>query len=126
MNSAKILVVEDDLFLRDLYYEILTSENYFVTTAFDGEDALNKMSQDSWDLVLLDIMLPKMSGIDVMKRIKQNSSIPPPKQVVFLTNLSDPNEIHELQDLGNGYLVKSELNPADLLLKVKSFLPQAQ
>ena len=72
--EKKILIAEDDEFLRELYADILKGEGYQVTTAIDGEDALQKLSQGGWDLVLLDIIMPKLSGLEVAKKSKRASS----------------------------------------------------
>ncbi len=120
---AKILLVEDDEFLRDIYNESLISAGYDVTTAVDGEDGLNKIKQAGWDLILLDVLMPKLSGIDIVKQIKSSSTFPPTQHIVFLTNIDNEDTIHQLQELGDGYLVKSQLTPEEFVEKVKSYLP---
>ena len=71
MDGKKILLVEDDLFLRDLYVEVLKGEGFTVFTADDGEEGL-RLGQDHPDasIMLLDIMLPKIHGVDVLKKLK--------------------------------------------------------
>lgn len=123
--EKKILIAEDDEFLRELYADILTSEGYTIETAVDGEDALQKLSQGGWDLVLLDIIMPKLSGLDVAKKAKE---LPPPavpnKSIIFLTNLDKGEEIKEALLLGTGYLIKSQITPGDLVKEVKLYLAQ--
>lgn len=122
-NQIKILVVDDDLFLRELYVETLTSEGYQVESAVDGEEALNKIKQGGWDLVLLDIIMPKMDGLEVMRAVNASGPLPAPnKGVVFLTNLDNPEEIKTALQLGKGYIIKSQVTPAELLVKVKGYL----
>src|SRR2546423_11111857 len=108
---AKILVVEDDLFIRDLYRETLKTEGYEVDTAVDGDDALVKIKQGTYDLILLDIIMPKMDGLNLMRKIKSDPTIPKHGSVVFLSNLDDSDEIKQALELGNGYLIKSQLTP---------------
>ncbi len=122
MNSAKILVVEDDQLLRDIYLEALKGEGYNVDSATDGEEAFDKIKQGGWDLILLDILLPKLSGIDVIKSIDKGLLPIKNKNVVFLTNLNDDVEIKEALALGTGYLIKSQLTPADLIKEIKIYL----
>lgn len=123
MNPARILIVEDDLFLRELYIETLTSEGYTVENASDGEEGLNKIRAGGYDLVLLDIILPKIDGIQIMKTIQAGGGTTQPnKGVVFLTNLDNADEIKEALQLGKGYIIKSQITPADLIIKVKSYL----
>ena len=123
--EKKILIAEDDEFLRELYADILKGEGYRITTAIDGEDALQKLSQGGWDLVLLDIIMPKLSGLEVAKKAKE---LPQPaipnKSIIFLTNLDKGEEIKEALILGTGYLIKSQITPGDLVKEVKLYLEQ--
>ena len=122
MDPSKILVVEDDLFLRELYTDVLTAEGYKVESAADGEEALAKIKQGGYDLVLLDIIMPKMDGLEVMRQIQNAPPQTPNKCVVFLTNLDKDEEIKTALKLGNGYIIKSQITPGTLVEKVKGYL----
>lgn len=122
--DKKILLAEDDAFLRELYTDVLTAEGYTVETATDGEQALAKISQGGWDLILLDIIMPRMSGLDVIRKTKENPPQIPNKCLIFLTNLDKGDEIKEALLLGNGYLIKSQITPGDLLSEVKLYISQ--
>ena len=122
MNPKRILVVEDDLFLRELYTDILTAEGYKVEAAADGEEALQKIKVGGYDLILLDIIMPKMDGLEVMRQVQANPSQNPSKCVVFLTNLDKDEEIKTALKLGNGYLIKSQITPGSLVEEVKMYL----
>lgn len=122
MNKKKILVVEDDELLRNLYIETLQGDEYEVTSAIDGDDAFAKMKVGGYDLVLLDIILPKQSGLDVMNALKTNPPAVKNNIVLFLTNLDKSEEIKEALTLGNGYLIKSQITPGDLINEVKAYL----
>jgi DNA-binding response OmpR family regulator len=130
-EMAKILVVEDDKPLQEVYVDALSAEGYEIDTADDGEVALNKMLQGGYDLVLLDIILPKINGLEVMEQVR---SIPGKsaanKTVVFLTNLDRSEEINKGLQLASGYLIKSQITPGDLIREVKMYLsgqaPQQQ
>ena len=122
MDPAKILVVEDDLFLRELYTDILSGEGYKIESAVDGEDALGKMKIGGYDLVLLDIIMPKMDGLTVMKQMQTITPQAPNKCVIFLTNLDKDEEIKTALELGNGYLIKSQITPGSLVDEVKTYL----
>lgn len=76
MNQYKILLVEDDMEISEMLKSYLTTENYQVSCAFDGQQACMKFDADSFHLVLLDLMIPKISGIDVMQYIRKNSFVP--------------------------------------------------
>lgn len=120
--STKILVVEDDDFLREIYMEILKEAGYDIDHAVNGEQAYAKIKQGGYDLVLLDIILPKMDGLQIMRKIKEDPDAKPNKKVVFLTNLDNDEQIKEALRLGNGYLIKSQLTPDNLLEEVSVYL----
>src|SRR6266480_5408596 len=90
---AKILLAEDNLFLRDIYTEILNSEGFSISVAVDGAEALQKISLGGWDLVLLDILMPKMSGIEVLNQLKNQNPHTFAKRSVFMTNNDESNEL---------------------------------
>lgn len=122
MDPARILVVEDDLFLRELYTDILSGERYRVETAADGEEALQKMKVGGYNLILLDIIMPKMDGLEVMRQMQNTPPQAPNKCVVFLTNLDKNDEIKTALQLGQGYLIKSQITPGSLVEEVKIYL----
>lgn len=119
---AKILLVEDDQFLSDLYNDLLKDEGYEVALANNGEDALKEIMDGQFDLVLLDIMLPKKDGLTVLKQLGDEGK-KKAGQVVMLTNLGQEAIIQEAINAGaTGYLIKSALAPDQLLDKVRNFL----
>lgn len=125
-QQKKILIVEDDQFLREFYQELLTGEGYSVDAAADGEIGLSKVQNNQYDLVLLDLMLPKKDGVQILRDLKVN----PPKSsqinIVVLTNLGQDAVIKECFNLGaEGYLIKSALNPDQVLTEVKSYLQKS-
>ncbi|MDR0463474.1 MAG: response regulator transcription factor [Pseudomonadales bacterium] len=124
-NRKKILLVEDETELRELYAMLLQDAGYEVTEAGDGEKAFEFISNGGFDLVLLDIMLPFMDGLDVLKKIKEgdypnaqhNSSI------VLLTNLAQDQIVAQALEMGiRGYMIKSDYNPEQLLETIADFL----
>lgn len=125
-SSVKVLIVEDDEFLRELYAETLSGEGFTVETASDGEEGYGKMKQGGWDLVLLDIIMPKMNGLEVIKKVKAESPTPVSKSLVFLTNLDKDAEIKEALQYGDGYLIKSQITPGDMIREVKVYLNKPQ
>lgn len=123
---AKILIVEDDQFLREFYQELLTEEGYFVDVAADGEVGLQKIQNQDYDLVLLDIMMPKKDGVSVLSELKVKESHSKNSKIVVLTNLGQDAIIKQCFELGaNGYLIKSALNPDQVLSEIKSYLQNA-
>jgi len=84
--KKKILIIEDDQFLRDFYMELLSAEGYQIDVAGDGDTAFAKIKQGGWDLIMLDIMLPKKDGIQILKDLK-DQNINPSGPILVLTNL---------------------------------------
>jgi|SRR3989344_3119836 len=123
---AKILIVEDDRPLQEVYSDTLKAEGYEVDTADDGEIALQKMQQGGWDLVLLDVILPKINGLDIMDQLKSHPPASPNKCIVFLTNLDRNEEVERGLKLANGYLIKSQITPGDLIREIKLYLSSGQ
>ena len=125
-NGKKILIIEDDFFVRDLYNRELAREGFEVSTAEDGPEGLLKILEEKPALVLLDIMLPKMSGLDVLKKVKEKEEVKD-IPVVLLTNLGQDSVIREGFSLGAvGYLIKAAYTPTQIIEEVKKFLREAQ
>ncbi len=116
--AKKILLVDDDLYIRDLYAEVLKDENYDVLIASDGEEALAVATATVPDLILLDIMLPKMDGIQVLTKIRENAalkSVP----VVMLTNFGQEDLVKQAVNVGSTeYLLKYNITPGEITKKV--------
>jgi len=122
MYPKRILVVEDDQFLKELYADVLKAENYSVDSAADGQEGLAKIKIGGYDLILLDIIMPKLDGLEVMRQMQTNPPQNPNKCVVFLTNLDKDEEIKEALKLGQGYLIKSQITPGSLIQEIKIYL----
>lgn len=121
-KAKKILIVDDEQFVVKALREKLLSEGFAVDSAYDGQEALLKVTKAKPDLILLDIIMPKLDGISVLKRLKQSpetNNIP----VIILTNLYDDKKVSEVLEAGNtDYLVKVEHTLADIVNKVKEEL----
>ena len=119
---AKILVAEDDKLISGSLCEALKTEGFEAMPAYDGEEALAKAKQTVPDLVLLDIMMPKLDGMSVLWELKSN---PPTAKVpvVVLTNLGDVDTISKIVEAGAvDYLLKSDQSVDDIIRKVKDVL----
>lgn len=118
----KILIVEDDPFLSEMYSTKLAQENFEVELAMDGKEALKKARDIKPDLILLDIVLPKMDGFEVLEKIKKDSALGGIK-VIALTNLGQKEEIEKGLGLGaDDYIVKAHFTPSEVINKVKQVL----
>lgn len=121
--SKKILLVDDDLYIRELYDEILKGEGFDVETTADGKTGLEMILANTYDLILLDIMLPKLDGIGIISKLKEAKSSISLKSIVFLTNLAHDPVVKEALDLGvHSCLIKSDITPEDLVNHVKQAL----
>ena len=121
-KPKKILVVDDEEAVREIYNKEFSTAGFQVVLAVDGEEGLLKAGEETPDLILLDVMLPKMSGVDVLKALKGNpltKSIP----VLLLTNLGEETIIKEGFGLGaDGYLLKVSYTPAQVVAECRKFL----
>ncbi len=116
----KVLVVEDDITLREMYVEILKTENFILETALDGEDALVKIKSFMPDVILLDLFIPKINGMDLLKSIKANP-VTKNIKVIVSTNVHVSQE--ELLQNGAEYvLLKADYNPQQLIQKIREIL----
>ena len=115
----KILVVEDEKPLNEILQTALKHAGFETSGAFDGQSALQMLSENKYDLVLLDILLPKLSGIDVMAEMSKRRDLTP---VIAITNLGGEESKKEITQLGaKEYLVKSETPIAEIVKLVKNF-----
>src|SRR5690606_11375660 len=123
MESKRILIVEDEDFLRDIYADTLKDSGYTVESVADGNSALEKMKAGGYDLVLLDIMLPNKDGQQIMQEHQKNPPHKANKKVVYMTNLAQDSILVNCEELGvSSYLIKSDLNPEEFLNRVKGYL----
>lgn len=120
---ARVLIVDDDTYLRDLYEEVLKGEGYDVTTAVDGEDGLAKLQEGGFDLILLDVMMPKIDGLGVLKALREKPARQENKNIILLTNLAQDPIIQDGLGLGaTSYLIKADITPDTLAQEVKKYI----
>ncbi len=123
MSDKRILVIDDDQNTRNLYQTILTEAGYQIVLAADGSEGLTKCQEGGYDLVLLDVMLPKMDGIALLGELKKNPPKIPNKNIYLLTNLSHDPILKEAISLGvKDVILKTDVNPEELTAKVKKIL----
>jgi CheY-like chemotaxis protein len=116
--AKKILIVEDEKIMLDLLQRKLTAEGYEVSVAKDGDEGIRAMKELRPDLILLDIIMPKMGGFEVMEEMnkdKELKNIP----VIVISNSGQPVEIDKAQQLGaKDWLIKTEFDPQEVIDKV--------
>ncbi|MGD8744243.1 MAG: response regulator [Candidatus Woesebacteria bacterium] len=121
-EGPTVLIIEDDPVLARMYSEKFKREGFQVLTAGDGEAGLEKALKNRVNVILLDIMLPKMSGTDLLEKLRQDSK-GKDITVVALTNLAEEGEKQRALQLGvKEYLVKAMQTPEQVIEKVKKYI----
>lgn len=119
---AKILLVEDDISLRDVYYARLQAEGFELAVASNGEEALAAAVKERPDLIVLDVMMPRISGFDVLDIIRTTPEIAHTR-VIMMTALGSPEDRERGEKLGvDKYLVKSQVTLEDVVATLKKVL----
>jgi two-component system phosphate regulon response regulator PhoB len=117
--AYRILIIEDDDFLRSLAVTKLEKEGFAMETASTGDEGLKKVMAQAPDLLVLDLMLPNVSGFDVLAQIRANEATKKLKVIVF-SNLGEESDIKKCLDLGvSEYLVKANFTLDELAEKIK-------
>jgi two-component system response regulator VicR len=125
LQKKKILIIEDDRALQNALVEILSKEGYETTSAFDGEEGVQKAQIEKPDLILLDLILPKKDGYEVLAELKKSSSESIP--VLILTNLEEIDNVQKALDLGaKTFMVKSDFSLKDIVEKIRQNLSLQQ
>jgi DNA-binding response OmpR family regulator len=119
---AKILIIEDDALLSKMYLSIFTAHQYEVEVAVDGEEGLDKAREHKPTLILLDVMMPKLNGIEVLQKLKADPELKA-VPVVILTNLAGDYDVQTALQLGAvRYIIKSETKPKEVEAIVREIL----
>lgn len=120
----KVLIIEDDTFLHELCKKKFMHAGYGVVSAFAGHDGLNKIKKEQPALILLDLLLPEMDGLDLLQQLKNNpttAQIP----VIIMSNYSDRERVQKGIDLGaKDYIIKAHFTPEDIVKKAKSVMEE--
>ena len=120
MEKKKILIVEDDNFVAEVYFAKLTEMGYEAILAQNGEEGIATLKKDKIDMILLDILMPIMNGMEMLEEIKKREdwkNIP----VILLTNVGEKESIQKVREMGvKNYLIKSHFTPAEVIEKIES------
>lgn len=120
---GKILLIDDDADIRDIFGEILISQGYKIDFARDGKEGLTKILQGGYDIILLDIMMPKIDGMAILKKLKEKPPTVYNGPIIVLSQLNQTEIINSALALGaKGYLVKSSLTPDQVMVKISEIL----
>lgn len=121
-ENTKILIVEDDETLLEMYSLKLTEEGFTFFTASDGEAGLELALKEVPDVILLDIMMPKMDGFAVLTELRKNASTKT-TPILMLSNLGQKSDVIKGKELGaNDYVVKASMTPTQVVEKIKSYI----
>lgn len=123
-TDRKVLVIEDEQFIGELYVRALKAGGYGVKVTLDGEQALKDAQTNDYDIILLDIMLPNLTGTEILRNLRDKQITPALKaKVIVTTNLELSDEGRAaIESQADGYIVKAEITPKELV----KFLDQLQ
>ena len=124
MEGKVILLVDDDLTLREMYEERLKAEGFEIIQAVNGEEALAKAKESMPNVILLDIMMPKINGFDVLKQLKANEELKAIPVIILTALIQDVDRLQGKKLGAVDYIVKSETMPCEVIDKIKKVLAQ--
>jgi len=120
-KRLKVLIAEDDVFILEMYLVKFSTDGFEVLTASNGEETLKKIKEEKPDVVLLDLLMPKMDGWGVLSKIEECGGEKP--IIIVLTNLGDKKNIDKALSMGvDDYLIKSFFTPEEIVLKMKKIV----
>ena len=121
-NSVHVLLIEDDSFLANIYKTKFEMEGFKVSVSEDGESGIEDAKRKHPDLVFLDVLLPKLDGFTVLKKLKEDAALKD-IPVILLTNLGQKDDVDKGLELGaEDYLIKAHFKPSETVEKVKAVL----
>jgi DNA-binding response OmpR family regulator len=117
LNHRRILCIEDEHFISELYNRALTKAGYEVTIASDGQQGLDEAQTDGYDIILLDLMVPTVTGIEILRFLRDPAKTPQlHAKIIITTNLEQREDIRaDIEKQADGYVVKAELTPHELV-----------
>ena len=115
--SRSVLCIEDEHFISELYDRALTKGGYKVTVIADGNEALQAAETNQYDIILLDLMVPNLTGIEILRKLRDPARVPPIKaKIIIITNLEQRQDVRaDIEKQADGYLVKADLTPHELV-----------
>ncbi len=119
-----VLIIEDERFITELYSRALENAGYQVTNIIDGEEGLRAAVNGNFDVIVLDIMLPTMNGIDLLYKMKDPNVQPPMRsKIIIATNLDQKDDDRaKIESMADGYLIKAEITPKELVSYIDQVL----
>ncbi len=123
----KVLCIEDEHFISELYARALTRAGYDVDVQLDGQKGLAAAQTDAYDIILLDLMVPNITGIEVLRTLRDPRQTPKMHaKIIITTNLEQRDDVRaDIEHQADGYLVKAEITPRQLVEFLGKLEPQA-
>ena len=120
-HKISILCIEDEFFISELYTRALEAAGYTVVVVSDGDQALAEAEKNSYDIILLDIMIPGMNGIEVLRRLRNPDRVSQLRAKIIITTNLDQEETTraKIEQQADGYLIKAEITPRELVAYLK-------
>jgi DNA-binding response OmpR family regulator len=117
VTGRSVLCIEDEHFIGELYERALTKSGYKVTVVTDGAEGLTAAQTNQYDIILLDLMLPNVTGIEILRQLRDPARVPALKsKIIITTNLEQREDVRaDIEKQADGYLVKAELTPHELV-----------
>ena len=114
--ARKVLIIEDEHFITELYVRALTRAGYETTVEIDGQKGLDLAKTDQFDIILLDLMIPTITGIEVLRHLRGKDAPKIKAKIIITTNLEQREEIRaDIESQADAYLVKAEITPHELV-----------
>ena len=115
-TGRKVLIIEDEHFITELYVRALTRAGYETTVEVDGQKGLDLAKTDQFDIILLDLMIPTITGIEVLRHLRGAGEPKIKAKIIITTNLEQREEIRaDIESQADAYLVKAEITPRELV-----------
>lgn len=116
-TQRNILCVEDEPFISELYTRALIKAGYKVTVVADGAEALKAAETNAYDIILLDLMLPNLTGIEILRTLRDPARVPPIRaKILITTNLEQREDVRaDIEKRADGYLTKADMTPRQLV-----------
>jgi len=116
-KPKRVLCIEDELFISELYTRALTKAGYQVDVQLDGQKGMAAAQTDAYDIILLDLMIPSITGIEVLRTLRDPAKTPKMHaKIIVTTNLEQRKDIRaDIEQQADGYLVKAEITPRELV-----------
>lgn len=115
-RQRKVLCIEDEHFIGELYGRALSKAGYDIKVVIDGQEGLKQALTDQYDIILLDLMIPNLTGIEILQKLRDPSIANLKAKIIITTNLEQKDETRAaIEQQADGYLIKAEVTPKQLV-----------